>query len=132
MQLNQPTAQGAQLAKPPLLPIFSAQIIVLLLGSFGLLLIDWVMAYSAFLGGLIAIAPNAYFACRAFQYSGAQAAGDVARSFYRGEAGKFLLTTIMFAGVFALIKPLEVVVIFLTYSVMMAFNWILALRFIKH
>ena len=117
-------ARGAQLAKPPLMRIFAAQIIVLLFGVVALLLVDTITAYSALIGGVIAIAPNAYFARWAFRFSGAQAAADVARSFYRGEAGKFLLTTVLFAGVFALIKPLNVVVIFLVYIAMMALNWI--------
>ena len=129
--LKQNVAQGAQLAKPPLKRIFTAQIIVLLFGSVALILVDIITAYSAFIGGLIAIVPNAYFARWAFRFSGAQASADVARSFYRGEAGKFLLTTILFASVFALIKPLNVVVIFLIYIVMMALNWTLALRFLS-
>ncbi len=129
-QLAQNTARGAQLAKPPLKRLLAAQIVVLLLGSAALLLIDTTAVYSALLGGLIAVGPNAYFARWAFRFSGARAASDVARSFYRGEAGKFLLTTLLFAGVFALVKPINAVVIFLAYIFMMALNWVLALRYL--
>lgn len=127
----QNTAQGAQLAKPPLLRIFATQLSVLLAISASCLLIGTNFAYSVLLGGLIAVGPNAYFAYWAFRYSGAQAASNVARAFYRGEAGKFLQTTLLFAGVFILIKPLNVVAVFLAYIFMMALNWILALRLLK-
>ncbi len=130
-QLKQVTARGAQLTKPPLLRLFCVQTIVLLVITATLLLIQWVTAYSALLGGLIAIVPNAYFARWAFRFSGAQVAVEVAQSFYRGEAGKFLLTAVLFASVFALVKPLDAVAVFLTYVFMVALNWILALRFLK-
>ena len=131
MQLKQATAQGAQLAKPPLLKIFGLQIIVWLMVSAGLLLSDWLTAYSALLGGFIALVPNAYFARWAFRYAGAQAAAAVAQSFYRGEAGKFILTAVLFASVFALVKPLNALSLFLMYVFMVALNWILALRLLQ-
>jgi ATP synthase protein I len=132
MQSNQNAATGAQLRKPPLLRVFVAQLVLLLVIATALLLaVDTTAALSALVGGVISIGPNAYFARWAFRFSGAKAAGDVARSFYRGEAGKFLLTAVMFASAFALIKPLNPAVLFLTYIFIMALNWILALRLIK-
>lgn len=131
MQLKQATARGAQLAKPPLMMIFGLQIIVWLVVAAGLLLVDWLTAYSALLGGFIALVPNAYFARWAFRYSGAQAAVAVAQSFYRGEAGKFVLTAVLFASVFALVKPLNAGSLFLMYMFMVALNWILALSLLK-
>ena len=125
------TARGAQLARPALLPIFVVQLVVLVLAAGCCWLIDPVKAYSTLLGGVIAIGPNGYFTRWAFRYSGAQSAGSVAQSFYRGEAGKFLLTTVSFAAVFILIKPLDIVVLFLSYIFFMALNWILALRVLK-
>ena len=112
--------------------IFITQIVVLLIIGLALyLLTELPTMYSAVLGGLISIGPNSYFARWAFRFSGAKAAQNVARSFYIGEAGKFLLTVILFAAVFALIKPLNVVALFLTYILFMALNWILALRLIN-
>lgn len=127
--MNIRSAHSAQLAKPPLARIFTIQSIVLLLGVAGLFFINKTQAYSALFGGLISIVPNMYFARWAFRYSGARAAHKIARSFYRGEAGKFLLTVMLFAGVFVLVTPLGVVALFLAYIVMMVFNWLLILYF---
>ena len=126
--MNNKAALGAQLAKPPLLLAFIIQCVVLVLGSLGLLLVGPVTAYSVFFGGLIFIVPNSYFARWAFRYSGARAANEIARSFYRGEAGKFLLTVLFFAGVFFLVTPLEVAALFFAYLVMMMLNGFLASR----
>ncbi|WP_101758641.1 ATP synthase subunit I [Oceanicoccus sp. KOV_DT_Chl] len=135
MQLPKITASshqtGAQLNKPPLLRVFALQLFVLLMLSAGILLVDHTAALSTLVGGLICLAPNAYFASWAFRFSGAKAASEVTRSFYRGEAGKFVFTTLLFAGTFALLRPINVVVIFLAYIFMMVLNWILALRFFK-
>lgn len=130
-QLKQHAARGASIAKPALLPIFAVQGAVLLLASVGLLFVDITLAYSVLLGGLISILPNIYFARWAFRFSGAQAAAEVARSFYRGEAGKFVLTVCLFAGVFNAVKPLAIEAFFLTYIFMMVLNWFLALRLSK-
>jgi ATP synthase protein I len=131
MQAKAQFNRGGRLSKPPFKRIFAVQIVVLLVGSAALLLVDLITAYSALLGGFIALCPNVYFAHWAFRYSGAQAASSVTRAFYRGEAGKFVLTAILFAGVFALIRPHNVIAIFLAYLFMTALNWMLALRFIK-
>ena len=131
VQSNKDAATGAQLSKPPLMRIFVWQLLVLLVISTALLFVDSTAALSALVGGLISIGPNAYFARWAFRFSGARAAGDVARSFYRGEAGKFLSTAVLFAGAFVLIEPINPAVLFLTYIFIMALNWILAQRVIN-
>jgi ATP synthase protein I len=120
------------LGKPPLTKIFTAQIVLLVLASAGLLLVDRIIAWSALLGGLIAIAPNIYFARWAFRFSGARAAQQVAHSFYIGEAGKFVITVCLFALVFATITPLSVVSIFVTYLVMVIVNWFFAAHLSKY
>ena len=131
VQSNKDAATGAQLSRPPLMRLFVWQLLVLLVISTALLFMDSTAALSAFVGGLISIGPNAYFARWAFRFSGARAAGDVARSFYRGEAGKFLSTAVLFAGAFVLIIPINPAVLFLTYIFIMALNWILAQRVIN-
>jgi ATP synthase protein I len=123
--------EGAQLVKPPLLRIFVTQFLVLLVISISMLMLDKTAALSALVGGSISIVPNMYFARWAFRFSGAKSAARVAQSFYRGEAGKFVLTAVLFASIFMLMRPLNAVVIFLTYIFMMALNWMLALRFIN-
>jgi ATP synthase protein I len=127
-QLKQNTARGAQIAKPPLLKIFASQCIVLAVLSLGLLLVNVTTAYSVLLGGMVCIFPNVYFAFLAFRHSGASAAEAVAKSLYRGEVGKFLLTAVLFACVFVLIRPLSVGALFTTFIAMMVLNWVLVHR----
>ena len=129
--MKQQAANSNSIGKPALLPAFAMQLIVLLLIFFGFVVVDLTLAYSILLGGLICLAPNIYFTRWAFRYSGAQAASEVARSFYRGEAGKFVLTVCLFAGVFIAIKPLVIEAFFLMYIFMMVLNWMLALRLSK-
>jgi ATP synthase protein I len=130
--VTQQTAKGAQLAKPALLPVYLCQCFVLLLLALILgLVINTVAAYSAVIGGFISIGPNSYFARWAFRFSGAQAASSVARSFYIGEAGKFIFTALLFAMAFLLIEPINVVVIFLSYIFITVLNGFLALRLLK-
>lgn len=56
--------------------------------------------WSAMLGGLVSVIPNAYFAYRLFQYHGAQAAKRIVNSFYKAEAAKLLMTMALFTLVF--------------------------------
>ena len=93
------------------LPVFSvllAQLVVILLAAAALY--GWrgaVSGYSGLCGGLIAWLPNLYFAHKAFRFSGARAAQSIVRSFYAGEAGKLILTAVLFALAFVVVKPLE-------------------------
>lgn len=59
------------------------------------------------LGAGIAIAGSLYFALQAFRHAGARQAPQVVQSFYKGEAGKFVITVLLFAAVFAGVKPLQ-------------------------
>lgn len=81
-------------------------------------------AYSVFLGGLICLVPNCYFAYRAFKFRGARAAREIVRSFYVGEAGKLLLTAILFAIVFSSVKPLNALALFLGFAAIQLVNWL--------
>jgi ATP synthase protein I len=101
------SGNGAVIARPPLGKLYALQTVLLLAIAAGLLWIDTILAYSVLLGGLISIAPNSYFARRAFRYRGARVAAHVARGFYAGEAGKFVLTATAFAVVFASVRPLH-------------------------
>ncbi len=55
---------------------------------------------SALAGAGIAVIGQAYFAYRAFSHAGAASAKHIVQGFYRGEAGKFVLTALLFAAVF--------------------------------
>ncbi|WP_188866233.1 F0F1 ATP synthase subunit I [Pseudomonas asuensis] len=81
-----------------------------------------VAAYSGLMGGLIAWLPNTYFSYKAFRYSGARAARDIVRSFYAGEAGKLILTALLFTVAFAGIKPLMPLALFGVYLLTLFVN----------
>lgn len=89
------------------------------------------MAYSALLGGLIFIGPQHYFACWAFRFSGARAAKRVVYAFYWGEAGKFLLTVMLFAMVFVVFSRIHVVALLSTYLAMVGLHWMLTHRIVE-
>ena len=59
------------------------------------------------LGAGIAIAGSLYFALQAFRHAGARQAPQIVRSFYKGEAGKFIITVLLFAAVFVGVRPLQ-------------------------
>jgi ATP synthase protein I len=123
---------GAHIAKPPVYRISLAQIATLLPVCVLILSWDRVWAVSALCGGLVAIAPQAWFAARAFRYGGARSAREVARSGYAGEVGKFLLSAAGFAAVFILLRPVSGAAVFAGYLSMLAIqitgSWILLRR----
>lgn len=63
--------------------------------------------YSAAMGSGIALAGTLYFAWQAFRFAGATAAKAILNSFYRGEAGKFFLTVLLFGAVFLHVKAVQ-------------------------
>jgi ATP synthase protein I len=116
----------------PVFPVLVAQLIVLLLAA----AVGWqwrgnVAGYSALLGGLIAWLPNLYFAHKAFRFSGARAAQEIVRSFYAGEAGKLILTFVLFALAFAGVKPLEAPMLFGVYLLTLMVSWFAPLLITK-
>lgn len=66
-----------------------------------------VSGYSALLGGLICVIPNAFLALRLAVPRRDPGAGALVRAAYIGELGKLALTVLMFGMVFALVRPLE-------------------------
>ncbi len=108
----------------PVFPVLVVQLLVLLL--LALVLWQWrgaVAGYSGLCGGLIAWLPNVYFAHKAFRFSGARAAQAIVRSFYAGEAGKLVLTAVLFALTFAGVKPLEALAVFGVFFLTQLVNW---------
>ncbi len=86
--------------------------------------VDIVTAYSAALGGLAFVVPNASFARYVFRHSAAESASLAVRGFYIGEAVKIIATVLIFALCFILVKPLNVLALFATYIAMLAVNLI--------
>lgn len=108
----------------PVFPVLLAQGLVLLFAA--VVLWQWrgtVAGYSGLCGGLIAWLPNLYFAHKAFRFSGARAAQAIVRSFYAGEAGKLILTAVLFALTFAGVKPLEPLAVFGVFLLTQLVSW---------
>ncbi|MBD2857611.1 ATP synthase subunit I [Spongiibacter sp. KMU-158] len=101
--------------RPPLTKVYLLQSLILLLASAIVVPFDSVSAYSLLIGGMISVVSNAYFARQVFKYAGALRAREVERGFYKGEAGKFVAVMCFFAVTFALVKPINVMVLFAAY-----------------
>lgn len=105
-------------------PMLLAQGVVVSLAA--LVLWQWlgaVSGYSGLCGGLIAWLPNMYFAWKAFRFTGARAAQAIVRSFYAGEAGKLILTAVLFALTFAGVKPLAPLAVFGVFGLTQLVSW---------
>ncbi|MBJ9974455.1 F0F1 ATP synthase subunit I [Pseudomonas sp. S75] len=105
-------------------PVLLAQFGVVLLAT--LVLWQWqgkVSGYSGLCGGLIGWLPNVYFAWKAFRFSGARAAPAIVKSFYAGEAGKLILTAVLFALTFAGVKPLAPLAVFGVFLLTLMVSW---------
>ncbi len=105
-------------------PLLMVQFAVFLLAALGLW--RWhgaVSGYSGLCGGLIIWVPNLYFAYKAFRFTGARSAQVIVRSFYAGEAGKIILTAVLFALTFAGVKPLAPLAVFGVVLLTQAVSW---------
>ncbi len=136
-------AQNPPMRNPPVVKISLIQLAVVLPVVLALELTQGrVVALSALLGSLLCLLPNLYFGLRAFellgrgsdllkgrrQLRGARASQRTVRSFYRAETGKFVLTLTGFAAVFAIVKPLNPAVLFISYGLCVILQWILVAR----
>ncbi|MDG1944388.1 MAG: ATP synthase subunit I [Halioglobus sp.] len=123
---------GAEITRPPVYRITVVQLVLLVLLCLGLAVYDKVFAYSVLSGGLIAIVPQGYFALLAFRWRGARSAAAIARSSYLGEVGKFMLSVAGFAVVFAAVRPVDGLAVFIGYLVMLPVqfvgSWLLLTR----
>ena len=71
-----------------------------------------VAGYSALLGGLTCVIPNAFLALRLAVPRRDPGARSLVRAAYIGELGKLALTELMFSIVFVLVRPLSVLPLF--------------------
>ena len=111
MQQDQPEQKQHNQA----LRFIVAQFVVTLGVTAALLMVDYIIAYSALAGGLIATLANAWFALKVFRVKSKETAETLLATFYVGEIYKFLFTGAMFIMAFVLIKPLSVVALLITY-----------------
>ncbi len=122
------TATGSSLPRPPLKRVLLAESGLLALVALGAGIMDSVTGKSLLIGGLIFLIPQSWFAWRVFRFSGASAAREVVQGFYRGEAGKFLLTTAGFASAFLVAVPLHAAALFGAYIALHVVHWLLLSR----
>ena len=71
-----------------------------------------VAGYSALLGSLTCVIPNAFLALRLAVPRRDPGARDLIRAAYIGELGKLAITVLMFSIVFAAVRPLSVAALF--------------------
>ena len=79
-------------------------------------------AYSAWLGGLVYIIPNALFAFKLVQFEQAGSAKQIVRAFYSAEALKIVVSMLLFATVFIYCK-LKPVAFFGAYVMLLMTHW---------
>ncbi len=77
--------------------------------------VNTITAYSILLGALIQIVPSAYLAMQTYRERGAQKAPSILNNIYRGELGKFALTVVGFACVFASGIAINTLALFIAY-----------------
>lgn len=122
--------------RTPAFPVLILQGLVTLLAALTLWLFQGVVAgYSGLLGGLIALIPNAYFAYRVFRYFGARSARAIVSEIFSGEAGKLILTAVLFIAVWVGVEPLEAGAVFVGYLAGLAVSAcapLIVRRFPKH
>lgn len=108
----------AVIKAPPVHIAFVIQVLLCVTAALvSLLLLDMVAAYSILLGGFISIVPNGYFAWKAFRFRGARNTPLIIKSFYAGETGKLIMTGVLFALVFAGIRPLNELAVILSFII---------------
>lgn len=74
-----------------------------------------VAGYSALLGGLIAVVPNAFLGLRLVVPRRDPSAQGLLRAAWIGEIGKLALTVLMFTLVFTLVRPLMAAALFAVF-----------------
>ncbi len=95
-------------------------------------LVSRLAGYSAFIGGLIFVIPNAYFAHRTYRFQGARQMSLAVSNIFRAESIKLALTAVFFAAVFTLMEPVHVPALLFTFAVMVvmgtALRWLIRPR----
>jgi len=83
-------------------------------------------ALAALIGGWIAVLANLYFAIQAFRYSGARASLQMVKSFYRGEAGKFVIVILLFITAFKVLPGVResAAYLFSAFFVVYGVTWV--------
>jgi len=83
-------------------------------------------AWSAFLGGFLALAANLLFAALVFVAYDAAEPGKLATRMYAAEAVKLLFVGLAFAAIFVWIRPLNVAALFVAFFMVQVVTPLLA------
>ncbi|MCV2402037.1 ATP synthase subunit I [Marinomonas sp. C2222] len=125
--MNKPLSSSAILSakKRAIFRFILLQCCLIVFISVGVLLfaggLHW---YSFILGAMSSILPSIYMAWRIFGHKGARPAKEVVSSFYRGEAGKLVITAILLSLAFVLIKPLSAEAFLAGFGVAILSHWL--------
>lgn len=120
------------IAKPPLLRITLIQLSVLLVSAVAAVPLGREIVHSVLAGGLVQVATSAYFARLAFRYQGARRIGMAVQAMYRGEMGKIVLSAVLFAVAFALVTPLDMLVMVAAYGALTVTHVLVSAAVLKH
>ncbi|MGB0360228.1 MAG: ATP synthase subunit I [Endozoicomonas sp.] len=123
--------QYAWLQSPPVYRIFVTQVVVCTVLSLALFSLGTYFALSSLLGGLCCALPNAYFILKVFRFRGARSAKKIVSSFYRGEAGKLVLTATGFILIFTQLEVVEPFALFGTFAIVQAVSWFAPLLVVR-
>lgn len=125
---NSKPLSSSQLLRAKKRAVFSfifLQSLLLIVLTLGVLLITNVVnAYSFLLGGGVSVIPSLYMAWRVFGHQGTRPARDVVKSFYRGEAGKLVLTAVLLSLVFVYVKTLTAGYFFAGFGFVILSHWL--------
>ena len=123
--------QYTWLQSPPVYRVVVTQLAVCTVLTLALLPLGTHFALSSLLGGLCCALPNAYFVVKAFRYRGARSAKQIVSSFYRGEAGKLVLTTVGFILIFTQVETIEPLALFGAFVAVQAVSWFAPLLVVR-
>lgn len=111
-----------RITRLPLLKWLAIELGLILAMGLGWSLESRLAGYSALIGGLIFIIPNAYFAHRMYRHEGSRQANLMVGDMFRAESIKLSLTAVFFTAVFILIEPVHVLALLFTFAVMVVLN----------
>ena len=105
--------------------LVTAQVLTAAIGAV-IVWIGWgpAAARAAGFGGVVVIAPTVYFAAKVGLRAGRSDAGQVLGAFYRAEAGKLILTALLF-WIGALLFGRNFAPLMITCIACLAMNWVM-------
>lgn len=114
----------AAIPLPPYRKLLLIQLLVTLLLALGIELLWMGAGFSALLGGLLALLPQALFAFMMFRHRGARRVGQAVTQMFLAEMMKFGLTVVLFALVFIGVQPSNPISLLCAYSVVLMVHWL--------